>query len=86
MRTALVTGASSDIGIAVCWRYLDAGWSVIGHYRTWRPEMDALTGDASLNTRPMARVITPLALMGASIESAEEGRPPDLPAPLPRHP
>jgi 3-phosphoshikimate 1-carboxyvinyltransferase len=35
-----------------------------------------LTGDASLRSRPMGRVMTPLAQMGAQIESAEGGRPP----------
>jgi 3-phosphoshikimate 1-carboxyvinyltransferase len=35
-----------------------------------------LTGDESLQGRPMGRVIDPLALMGANIESAEGGRPP----------
>lgn len=35
-----------------------------------------LTGDASLCSRPMGRVIDPLALMGATIDSAEGGRPP----------
>ncbi len=35
-----------------------------------------LTGDVSLNSRPMGRVMTPLAQMGATIDSAEEGRPP----------
>ncbi len=35
-----------------------------------------LTGDKSLNARPMGRVTTPLALMGATIHSADEGRPP----------
>jgi len=34
-----------------------------------------LTGDASLTSRPMQRVISPLGLMGASIDS-NEGRPP----------
>jgi NAD(P)-dependent dehydrogenase (short-subunit alcohol dehydrogenase family) len=44
MRTVLVSGGSSDIGLAVCRRYLEAGWRVIAHYRTWRAELDALTG------------------------------------------
>lgn len=44
MRTAFVSGASSDIGLALCRRYLDAGWRVIGHFRTPRPELDALRG------------------------------------------
>jgi len=35
-----------------------------------------LTGDESLCGRPMGRVIAPLTLMGAQIESAEGGRPP----------
>lgn len=35
-----------------------------------------LTGDESLSRRPMARVITPLAAMGAIITAAEGGRPP----------
>jgi 3-phosphoshikimate 1-carboxyvinyltransferase len=35
-----------------------------------------LTGDASLCSRPMGRVIEPLTRMGASIQSAEGGRPP----------
>ncbi|MDR5898444.1 bifunctional prephenate dehydrogenase/3-phosphoshikimate 1-carboxyvinyltransferase [Halomonas vilamensis] len=35
-----------------------------------------LTGDASLNKRPMGRVADPLRLMGAVIDTAEGGRPP----------
>jgi 3-phosphoshikimate 1-carboxyvinyltransferase len=35
-----------------------------------------LTGDASLCSRPMGRVIDPLTVMGAKIDSAEGGRPP----------
>lgn len=35
-----------------------------------------LIGDASLSRRPMARIITPLEMMGARIESYEGGRPP----------
>ncbi|WP_110668451.1 bifunctional prephenate dehydrogenase/3-phosphoshikimate 1-carboxyvinyltransferase [Salinicola halophilus] len=35
-----------------------------------------LTGDASLTKRPMARVADPLRLMGATIDTAEGGRPP----------
>jgi NAD(P)-dependent dehydrogenase (short-subunit alcohol dehydrogenase family) len=44
MPTVLVSGASSDIGLPVCRRYLVAGWRVIGHFRRRRPELDALTG------------------------------------------
>jgi 3-phosphoshikimate 1-carboxyvinyltransferase len=35
-----------------------------------------LTGDASLSRRPMARIITPLELMGASITASDGDRPP----------
>jgi len=42
MRTAFVLGASSDIGLALCRRYLEAGWKVIGHFRTKRSELEAL--------------------------------------------
>ncbi len=42
MRQVLITGASSDIGLALCREYLDAGWHVIGQYRTERSELDAL--------------------------------------------
>ena len=45
MRTAFVSGASSDIGLALCRRYLDAGWRVVGHFRTLRPELEALRGE-----------------------------------------
>jgi 3-oxoacyl-[acyl-carrier protein] reductase len=46
MRTAFVSGASSDIGLAVCRRYLAAGWRIIAHYRTQRAELQALRGEA----------------------------------------
>jgi 3-phosphoshikimate 1-carboxyvinyltransferase len=35
-----------------------------------------LTGDDSLQRRPMARIINPLEMMGATITSAKDGRPP----------
>ena len=41
-----------------------------------QPFDSTLIGDASLMKRPMGRVITPLEKMGASISSAQEGRPP----------
>lgn len=41
-----------------------------------QPFDSILTGDASLRSRPMGRVIEPLIRMGASIESAEGGKPP----------
>ena len=48
-----------------------------------QPFASELTGDASLRRRPMQRVITPLARMGATIEAAEGGRPPLRIAPSP---
>lgn len=42
MRSVLITGASSDIGLATARRYLSEGWRVIGHYRNERPELTAL--------------------------------------------
>jgi NAD(P)-dependent dehydrogenase (short-subunit alcohol dehydrogenase family) len=39
---AFVVGASSDIGLAVCMKYIENGWSVLAHYRTMRPELKAL--------------------------------------------
>jgi 3-phosphoshikimate 1-carboxyvinyltransferase len=36
----------------------------------------SLTGDSSLQKRPMARVATPLGQMGAQVETSENGRPP----------
>ncbi|MFK7829267.1 MAG: 3-phosphoshikimate 1-carboxyvinyltransferase [Congregibacter sp.] len=41
-----------------------------------QPFASTLTGDVSLLGRPMQRVITPLSLMGANIESTGEGLPP----------
>ncbi len=41
-----------------------------------QPFDSELSGDASLCSRPMGRVIEPLTLMGAHIEAAEGGRPP----------
>ena len=41
-----------------------------------RPGECGLDGDASLRRRPMARVIEPLERMGATVGSADGGRPP----------
>lgn len=41
-----------------------------------QPFSSELTGDRSLNTRPMRRIVQPLALMGASIQTTEAGTPP----------
>jgi len=42
------------------------------------PFFSVLTGDGSLRTRPMARVITPLSLMGARIMARDSGRYPPM--------
>lgn len=41
-----------------------------------QPFASTLTGDASLNSRPMGRIIKPLTQMGAAIESDCDGTPP----------
>ncbi|EED35239.1 3-phosphoshikimate 1-carboxyvinyltransferase [Luminiphilus syltensis NOR5-1B] len=41
-----------------------------------QPFSSVLSGDVSLQQRPMGRIITPLSLMGAMITAADSGRPP----------
>jgi NAD(P)-dependent dehydrogenase (short-subunit alcohol dehydrogenase family) len=41
-RQVLITGANSDIGIAVCKRYLADGYRVIAHYRSDVSKFDHL--------------------------------------------
>ena len=41
-----------------------------------QPFLSEMFGDESLSRRPMARIMTPLAQMGAQIEAREGGRPP----------
>lgn len=41
-----------------------------------QPFASTLTGDASLNRRPMGRIVKPLTMMGAAIESECDGTPP----------
>jgi 3-phosphoshikimate 1-carboxyvinyltransferase len=43
-----------------------------------QPFSSELCGDHSLNTRPMRRIVQPLTLMGARIETTESGTPPLL--------
>jgi len=38
--------------------------------------VSSITGDKSLNKRPMNRIIEPLSLMGAQIEARKKGLPP----------
>tara|TARA_R110000787_G_scaffold89306_2_gene189136 strand:- start:805 stop:1518 length:714 start_codon:yes stop_codon:yes gene_type:complete len=42
MPSVFITGASSDIGLAVANRYLENGYRLFGHYRTNNPTLQAL--------------------------------------------
>jgi NAD(P)-dependent dehydrogenase (short-subunit alcohol dehydrogenase family) len=44
MKRVLITGVSSDIGLATCQKYQEAGWFVVGHYRNDRAELDQVRG------------------------------------------
>lgn len=62
-------------------RQLDAGNSgttirMLSALLAAQPFETVIAGDASLNRRPMERIVTPLTRMGASIETAEGGLPP----------
>lgn len=51
-RQVLITGASSDIGLALCRRYLARGDSIIAHYSSGRPELSELI-EAHENVMPL---------------------------------
>jgi len=42
-RTAIIVSASSDIGTAMCLRWLGAGWNILGTYRTGSSAVKKLT-------------------------------------------
>jgi 3-phosphoshikimate 1-carboxyvinyltransferase len=63
-------GAPLDLGNA------GTGMRLMAGLMAGQPFDTEITGDASLCSRPMRRVIDPLKLMGAEIESEEGGRPP----------
>lgn len=46
MRTALITGASSGIGLALCHCYLQAGWQVVAHYRSDAADLQQLAASS----------------------------------------
>ena len=48
-----ITGASSDIGLAICQTFLSKGWEVMAHYRTSRAELQAI---ADANTQRLKLV------------------------------
>lgn len=64
MRQVLVTGASSDIGLAICRRYLDDGYRVVAQYRTPRAELTELE---------RRHDVVPLALDLTDPEALEDG-------------
>src|SRR2546430_9366454 len=62
---------------------LDAGNSgttmrLLGGILAWQPFQTELTGDASLRSRPMDRIVEPLSRMGARIVASGDGRFPPL--------
>ena len=68
---ALPAGATIDVGNAGTLIRLLAGLLAGQEGRDF-----VLDGDESIRSRPMGRVAEPLLAMGASVETAEEGRPP----------
>lgn len=62
--------AALDLGNA------GTGMRLLAGLLAGQPFDSELTGDASLRSRPMQRVIDPLTLMGARIDAGEGGRPP----------
>ena len=46
VKRALVLGASSDIGVAVCQRFLDAGYEVTGHFHGNPSAFESLTSSS----------------------------------------
>jgi 3-phosphoshikimate 1-carboxyvinyltransferase len=68
-------------GLAAPAKSLDCGNSgstmrMLSGILAGQPFISEMFGDESLSRRPMARIMTPLSQMGASIESREGGRPP----------
>jgi 3-phosphoshikimate 1-carboxyvinyltransferase len=68
-------------GLKAPGRVLDAGNSgttirLLSGILAGHPFESSITGDASLSNRPMGRIIRPLRLMGAAIESRERELPP----------
>ena len=47
MRQVLITGASSDIGVATCKKYLAEGFKVIGHYNKGQTSVFDLIDDSN---------------------------------------
>ncbi|MFL2780590.1 MAG: SDR family oxidoreductase [Rhodospirillales bacterium] len=45
IKRVLITGASSDIGLATCKKYQESGWVVIGQFRREREELRRVRGN-----------------------------------------
>jgi len=47
MKTVFITGASSDIGIETCRKFLQENWKVLAHFRTTSPGLQKLRDEYS---------------------------------------
>jgi 3-phosphoshikimate 1-carboxyvinyltransferase len=78
--TVKITGRGAE-GLKGSWRALDAGNSgttirLLAGILAGQEFTSKLTGDASLQKRPMGRVVSPLRQMGADIRAREDNFPP----------
>jgi 3-phosphoshikimate 1-carboxyvinyltransferase len=78
--TVKITGRGAE-GLKSSWRALDAGNSgttirLLAGILAGQEFTSKLTGDASLQKRPMGRVVSPLRQMGADIRAREDNFPP----------
>jgi 3-phosphoshikimate 1-carboxyvinyltransferase len=78
---ALVLDGLGETGLSAPQGVLDMGNSgtamrLLAGVLAAQPFDSTLVGDASLSRRPMQRIVKPLSLMGARIETEAEGRPP----------
>ncbi|NVJ91158.1 MAG: SDR family oxidoreductase [Methylocystaceae bacterium] len=66
MKTVLISGASSDIGLAVCQQYLDnpRDYFILAHYRTMRPEFEKICKNSA---------VYPIQIDFSSISALEKG-------------
>jgi 3-phosphoshikimate 1-carboxyvinyltransferase len=77
----ILVGGRGLLGFRAPGGLLDAGNSgttmrLLSGILAGQPFQSTITGDDSLRKRPMGRVIEPLRLMGAVVQSGDQGRPP----------
>jgi 3-phosphoshikimate 1-carboxyvinyltransferase len=77
----VLVGGRGLLGFRAPGGLLDAGNSgttmrLLSGILAGQPFQSTITGDDSLRKRPMGRVIEPLRLMGAVVQSGDQGRPP----------